>query len=87
MSKKYAKEIADIQNQIERLQKSVRTVTTPEGLIELEKEIKTLVDALGNALLGQKLQETMESADMSEAEAGLIADHPQRFKREKKRKK
>ena len=84
MSKKYEKEIADIQKQIEELQKSVRTVTTPEGLIELEKEIKTLVDALGNALLGQKVQEAIDSPEMSETEAGLIAEHPQRFKREQK---
>lgn len=87
MSKKYEKEIADIQNQIETLQKSVRTITTPEGLIELEKEIKVLVDALGNALLGQKLQEAVDSADISEAEAALITEHPHRLKREKKRKK
>lgn len=87
MLKNHEKEIADIQKQIEALQKSVRTITTPEGLIELEKEIKVLVDALGNALLGQKLQEVVDSADMSEAEAALIAEHPQRFKREKKKKK
>ena len=87
MSKRYEKEIADIQKQIEELQKSVRAVTTPEGLIDLEKEIKTLVDALGNALLGQKVQEAIDSDEMSESEAALIADHPQRFKREKKIKR
>lgn len=84
MPNKYEKEITEIQGQIEALQKSVRTVTTAEGLIELEKEIKALVDALGNALLGQKVQEAIDSSEMSEAEAALLAEHPQRFRREKK---
>ena len=87
MSKKYEIEIAEIQQKIADLQASVRTVTSPEGLIELENEIKTLVDALGNALVGQKLQEAIDAGEMAEAEASLIADHPQRFKREKKIKR
>jgi len=37
-----------------------------------------------NALLGQKLQEAIDADEMIEAEAALMADHPQRFKREKK---
>ena len=84
MSKKYEIEIAQVQQKIEELQKSARIVTSPEGLEALEKEIRLLVDELGNALLGQKLQETVDSAAMSEAEAELIASHPQRYKREKK---
>lgn len=87
MSKKYEIEIADIQEKIADLQASVRTVTSSEGLIELENEIKTLVDALGNALMGQKLQEAINGDEMAEAEAALIADHPQRFRREKKIKR
>ena len=87
MSKKYEIEIANIQQEIADLQASVRTVTSPEGLIELENEIKTLVDALGNALVGQKLQEAINADEMAEAEAALIADHPQRFRREKKIKR
>ena len=87
MSKKYEIEIAGIQQKIADLQSSVRTVTSADGLIGLENEIKTLVDALGNALVGQKLQEAIDADEMSEAEASLIAAHPQRFKREKKKKK
>ena len=87
MSKKYEIEIADIQEKIADLQASVRTVTSSEGLIELENEIKTLVDALGNALMGQKLEEAINGDEMAEAEAALIADHPQRFRREKKIKR
>lgn len=84
MSKKYAVEIAEIQQKIADLQASTRIVTSPEGLIELENEIKTLVDALGNALVGQKVQEAIDANEMSEAEDSLLAAHPQRFRREKK---
>ena len=87
MSKKYEIEIADVQEKIAELQSSVRTITSPEGLIELEEEIKTLVDALGNALVGQKLQEAIDAEELAEAEAALIADHPQRFRCEKKIKR
>lgn len=87
MSQKHTNEIAEIQAKITDLQKSVRIVTSPDGLEALEKEIRQLVDELGNALLGQKLQETIDSSAMSEAEGELIATHPQRFKREKKIRK
>ena len=86
MSKKYEIEVAQIQQKIEELQKSIRIVTSPVELESLEKEIQLLVNELGNALLGQKVQESVESETMSEAEKALIADHPQRFKREKKMK-
>ena len=86
MSKNYEIEVSQIQQKIEELQKSIRIVTSPVELEALEKEIQVLVNELGNALLGQKLQESVESETMSEAEKALIADHPQRFKREKKRK-
>ena len=84
MSKKYEIEVAQIQQKIEELQKSIRIVTSPVELESLEKEIQLLVNELGNALLGQKLQESVDSETMSAMAKDLIADHPQRFKREKK---
>ena len=87
MSKKYEIEVSQIQAKIEGIQKSIRIVTNPAELEALEKEIQMLVNELGNALLGQKLQESVDSETMVEAEKALIADHAQRFKREKKIKK
>lgn len=84
MSKKYEIEVTQIQQKIEELQKSIRIVTSPVELETLEKEIQVLVNALGNALLGQKLQESVDSETVSATEKELIAEHPQRFKREKK---
>lgn len=84
MSKKYELEVAQVQQKIEGLQKSIRIVTCPVELETLEKEIQLLVNELGKALLGQKLQESVDSETLSEMAKELIADHPQRFKREKK---
>ena len=84
MSKRYEVEVAQIQQKIEELQKSTRVVTSPSELEFLENEIHILVNELGNALLGQKVQESVDSETSSEAEAELIKGHPQRFKREKK---
>lgn len=84
MSKKYEIEVTQIQKKIEELQKSIRIVTSPVELEALEKEIQVLVNELGNALLGQKLQESVDSETVSGMAKELIADHPQRFKREKK---
>ena len=84
MSKKYEIEVAQIQQKIEELQKSIRIVSSPVELESLEREIQSLVNELGNALLGQKLQESVDSETMSEMAKDLIAEHPQRFKREKK---
>lgn len=84
MSTKYEIEVAQIQKKIEEVQKSRRIVTSPIELEALEKEIRSLVNELGNALLGQKLQESVDSEPMSEMAKDLIADQPQRYKREKK---
>ena len=84
MSKKYEIEIGQIQQKIEDLQKSSRVVTSPAELESLEKEIQGLMNELGNAILGQKLQESVDSEVVSELEKEVIADHAQRFKREKK---
>ena len=84
MSKRYEVEVAQSQKKIEELQKSSRVVTSPFELESLENEIELLVNELGNALLGQKVQESLDSETTSEGEAELIKGHPQRFRREKK---
>ena len=66
MSKRYEVEVAQIQKKIEELQKSSRVVTSPFELESLENEIELLVNELGNALLGQKVQESLDSETTSE---------------------
>lgn len=81
----YARQIEQIQQELAALQESRRIVTTPQGLAELEREIRSLTDRLGNALLGQKVQASLDSDELSEAEQQLVKRHPKRLKSEGKK--
>ena len=83
---RYSREIASIQQELTELQASGRIVTGPEELERLEHEIRQLTDRLAAALLGQKVQASLDSDEMAEAEQQLIKDHPQRLKSEGKKR-
>jgi len=84
-SSPYARQIEQIQHELSVLQQSRRIVTTPQELAELEREIRRLTDRLGNALLGQKVQASLDSDELSEAEQTLVKRHPKRLKSEGKK--
>jgi hypothetical protein len=79
---RYDRQLELIQQELVALQTSKRIVTTPQGLEELEREIRNLTERLGNALLGQKVQ---ASLDADEAEQSLVKQHPKRLKSEGKK--
>ena len=58
----------------------------PKELEQLELEIRRLTDRLAAALLGQKVQASLDSEEMSEAERELIKSHPKRLKSEGKKR-
>ena len=82
----YARQIASIQHELVLLQASTRIVTTPEEMEQLEGEIRVLTDRLAAAMLGQKVQASLDSDEMREAEQELIQDHPKRLKSEGKKR-
>jgi hypothetical protein len=82
---RYERQIEEIQQEIVALQKSRRIVTTPQELESLEREIRELTERLGNALLGEKMQASLDSDEMSEAEQELVKQHPKRLKSEGKK--
>jgi hypothetical protein len=82
----YTRRIADIQEELAQLQASTRIVTTAEEMESLEREIRVLTDRLAAALLGQKVQASLDSDEMTEAERKLIEDHPKRMKSEGKKR-
>lgn len=82
----YERQIASIQDELMELHKSSRIVTTPQEMEQLEREIRMLTDRLAAAMLGQKVQASLDSDEMTEAEAKLIQDHPQRLKSEGKKR-
>ena len=84
-SNRYERQIEEIQQEIASLQKSQRIVTTPQELESLEREIRTLTERLGNALLGEKVQASLDSDELSEAEQELVKQHPKRLKSEGKK--
>jgi hypothetical protein len=78
----YRRQIASIQNELTQLQTSARIVTNAEELAQLEHEIREITDRLAAALLGQKVQASLDSDEMSEAEEAMIEKHPKRMKSE-----
>ena len=83
--REYASQIERIQSELADLQKSRRIVTTPVQLEQLEHDIRRLTDRLAAALLGQKVQESLDSGELAEAERTLIKNHPRRLKSEGKK--
>lgn len=84
-SSRYERQIEEIQQEIALLQKSRRIVTTAQELEALEREIRTLTERLGNALLGEKVQASLDSDELSGAEQALVKQHPKRLKSEGKK--
>jgi len=82
---RHAREIEAIQEELSKLQASSRVVTTPEELEKLEGEIRELTNRLGSALLGQKIEASLASEEMEEAEKELIRKHPKRLRSEGKK--
>ncbi len=58
---RYDRQIAAIQKELAEMQTSSRIVTSPTELEEMEREIRQLTDRLAAAILGQKVQRSMDS--------------------------
>jgi len=65
---RYGRQIASIQQELSKMQASSRIVTSPNELEELEREIRQLTDGLAAAILGQKVQTSVDSEAGQEAE-------------------
>jgi len=77
--------IAQIQNELTQLQASVRVVMNAEELMALEHEIHEITNRLAAALLEQKVQASLDSDGMTEAEKAMIEQHPKRLRSEGKK--
>jgi len=71
-----------VMEEIEELLKKRVIVINAEELEELEKKIQGLMDRFGACILEQKVQESLESAEMEKEEVHLIKNHPKRWKSE-----
>lgn len=82
----YERQIASIQKELAQFQTSSRIITTPQEMEQLEREIRELTDRLAAAVLGQKVQASLDSDEMAEVEAKLIQEYPKRMKSEGKKR-
>jgi hypothetical protein len=83
--REYASQIECIQSELTDLQKNRRIVTTPAQLEQLEHDIRRLTDRLAAAILGHKVQESLDSGELADAESTLIKNLPKRLKSEGKK--
>ena len=81
----YELEIQRVYEQLESLQQEERIVTNAEELEELEQEIRRLTDRLGSLLLGEKIQESLDSPEREASEKELVRSIPKRLKSEGKK--
>jgi len=82
---RHERQIAQIQNELKQLQASARIVMNAEELMALEHEIHEITNRLAAALLEQKVQASLDSDGMIEAEKVMIEKHPKRLKSEGKK--
>ena len=82
---RHKRRIAQIQNELTQLQASDRIVMNAEELMALEHEIHEITNRLAAALLEQKVQTSLDSDRMTEAEKAMIEKHPKRLKSEGKK--
>lgn len=82
---RYARQIASIHQELAEMQASSQIVTSPKELEDLEHEIRQVTDRLAAAILGQRVQRSLDSEESQEAERTVIKSHPQRLKSEGKK--
>ncbi len=64
----HAWQYEEVMGELDELRKNARIVTTPEELEALEREIRELTDRLASLLLEQKLQVSLDSAELEQGE-------------------
>ena len=78
--------IRDVLEKIEELINLKSTVSTPEQLEELEKEIVQTTDELASAVTALKLQKYLDSAELKDKASDLIDHYPRKMKNQGRRK-
>ena len=82
---RHKRRIAQIQNELTQLRASARIVMNAEELMALEHEIHEITNRLAAALLEEKVQTSLDSDEMKEAEKATIEKQPKRLKSEGKK--
>lgn len=82
----YEREIEKVKARLTEFQQNANLVSSAEGMEKLEQDIRQMTDLLGSLLLGQKLQQSLDSAPVEHTAQELVASVPQNMKSEGKKK-
>ena len=79
-----AKHIQEVLDELRQMQQSPRLVTSPEELEALEHEIRQRTDRLGSLLVGQHLQQSLDSDALQAEQEQLVSHWPTPLKNDGK---
>ncbi len=82
----YDSEIEKVKATLTDFQQNAHLVSSAEDVEKLEQDIRQMTDLLGSLLLGQKLQQSLDSAPVERAAQELVESVPQKMKSEGKKK-
>jgi uncharacterized membrane-anchored protein YhcB (DUF1043 family) len=82
----YDSEIEKVKEMLTRFQQNDHLVSSAEEVEKLEQDIRQITDLMGSLLLGQKLQQSLDSAPVEHTAQELVDSVPQKMKSEGKKK-
>ncbi len=82
----YDDELEKIKAALTEFQQNAHLVSSAKDVEKLEQDIRQMTDLLGSLLLGQKLQQSLDSAPVEHAAQELVDSLPQKMKSEGKKK-
>jgi hypothetical protein len=80
----YARHIQEVLDELRQMQQPPQLVTSPEALETLEREIRQRTDRLGSLLVGQHLQQALDSDTLQAEQEQLVRQWPQPLKNDGK---
>ena len=80
----YPKAIQEVLDELCQMQQTPRLVTSPEELETLEREIRQRTDRLGSLLVGQHLQQALDSDTLQAEQEQLVRQWPKPLKNDGK---
>ena len=79
-----ARHIQEVLDELEQIQQTPRLVTSPDALEALEREIRQRTDRLGSLLVGQHLQQALDSDALQAEQEQLVRQWPHPLKNDGK---
>jgi hypothetical protein len=80
----YARHIQEVLDELRQMQQSPQLVTSPDELEALEREIRQRTDRLGSLLVGQHLQQALDSDAFQAEQEQLVRQWPKPLKNDGK---